>query len=69
MKLILEKEVQSVLNAWYLYLYFACLGACLFVSNKREQKFCGASNDPWKGLCMIQILKISLQQNSISIQF
>ena len=40
-----------------LYIYFACLGVCLFVSNKhqysrtdRAQIFCGASCDPREGL-------------------
>ena len=51
------------------YIYFACLSVYLPVSNKRQkdwtdraQNFCGTSRDPRKGLWMIKISKISLQQ-------
>ena len=55
---------------------FASLSVCLFVSNKRQNSWTnqaqilfGTSHDPWEGLWMINISKISLQQNLIVIKF
>ena len=55
-----------------LYKYFASLGACMFVFNKRQkgwtncaQFFCGISSDPRDGL--FSMIKIS--KNSNIIQF
>ena len=46
----------------YLYMYFACLGVCRFVSNKRQngiadraQILCVTSHDPMEGLWNIKI--------------
>ena len=62
-----------------IYTLLGCLFLCLFVSNKRENRWtdwaqilCGSSHIPWKSFKKIKILKISkicLQQNSIFIKF
>ena len=59
-----------------IYIYLRCLSVCLFVSKKRQngwtdraQILCGISHDPREGLRMIQISKVSLQQNSVYIKF
>ena len=59
-----------------LYINLACLSVCLFVSNKRQNRwtdraqiFCRTSHDHREGLWIIKISNICLYQNSIVIKF
>ena len=53
-----------IYTIFYLYIYFACLSVCPFVSNKRQNGgtdrakiLCGTSHDPREGLWMLEITK------------
>ena len=59
-----------------LYKNLACLGVCLFVSNKRQNGWtdrtpilCGASRDPREGLWMIKILEFCVKTFFIFVNF
>ena len=75
-KLIFNFFYNIVANRLCLYINLACLGVCLFVSNKRQngwtgeaQIFCGISRDPREGLWIVKFSKICLHQNSIFENF
>ena len=67
-----SRRTADTLLMYLLYIYFACLGVRLFVSNKLQngwtdlvQIFCETSRDPREGLWMIEFRKFA----SIKILF